>query len=213
MSMIEVQDLIKNYKPLYPDGENWEGTIKHLLSSPTDNLIITDLLEALEKHGAFRGYIYVGTAVREDDSEFQAVLNGTHRVAAAIIFNLNTLEVKTEEEYDAEEEADSFSAIHLELTFKEEPDLEKDEEHFDIIFNYLRSFKINEEEWVTADICTSSREHVSLYYEGSEGSPESFAQINNKIIHLLKDNPELANRYISHQIEILDDESDENNDN
>lgn len=215
---VKVQEILQHIKPIYPKDANWEETISYLVNSPTESIIIERLSKALERDGAFRHPIYVGTAVREDDSEYQAVLNGTHRFATAVLKGLEAIEVeyeKSEEEREKEYEETSNiyePTVTMDLYVKPTKNGIIEDERFDVVFDIFRSFELDENEWVTSDLCSGSKDGgFCFYYEGSDGSEESIAKIKAKITDIINNNDFLKENYLNHTVELLSDE-DENDD-
>jgi hypothetical protein len=215
MTTLTVEEIKTKFKPIYPEGENWDLTIDFLLKSPAEAIIINDLTEALKVNGAFREPIYVGKAVREDDSEFEAVLNGTHRVATAIISGLQTLEVDFEIEENEEKSESNISenkyypTIEAKIEFTDLINPSEDEEQFELIFDYLRSFKLDESEWVTADLCSGMKGTFTFFYEGTNGSQKSIQKVSDKIYDIISNNKILKEQYIKHTTILMEDDEED----
>lgn len=211
MKIVNVQDLITEVSPIYPEGRDWKITTEYMMNTPSEKKTVEDLIQQLNAHGKFREPVYIGTAETEDGVEYSAILNGTHRIVAAIMSNLEKIDVTTErdsdEEYDEDKEEPTI--IHCKFHLIRYEDKNKNDEIFDALFDNLRSFKLNDKIWVTTDIATGSEKGINFYYEGAEFSEENLAIMNEKILAFVKNDEFCKDAYISHELLLLDEDEDE----
>lgn len=170
VEFMHLDDLMKNYKPVYPPSGVWEDTFKVLRDDPVEFNTVTTLVEELDKHGEFRTPVilssyeewlkseleYVYDPGEERDVYVPRVSDGTHRVYAHYL-HAEHKEVKTQVGYDSVE--GFVPTIVSTFVF---PDVTYiDDEAWDI-FEKVRSFKLSDEIWVTTDAMMSSGNEVFI---------------------------------------------------
>lgn len=81
-----LSELMKNYKPVYPEGGEWVETIECFQMDNYDMKIIEDLMDDYRNNGEWREPI-----VLVEDELGGWVANGTHRTVAAMMMELDTV--------------------------------------------------------------------------------------------------------------------------
>lgn len=157
-------DLIANYSPVYPEGGTWAETAELLYSEEPDRM--RELTESLSKKG-WRKPIWLSTPDELEEEESPKVFNGTHRVAIALREGVVSLPVASWHDLP-EREDHPIANLEVELlsgelpsavgtSYEDDPDL--------AIFDLLRSFPLDEDNWLNSDISTGSQGTWSFFYE------------------------------------------------
>lgn len=157
---MDVYEIMKNYKPLYPDSGRWEDTFQMIEDDPVDSELVQDLLADLENHGEFRNPIRLTTyegyleAVAEykhlegdnPDPYVPHVNNGTHRVYAHYL-SAKHKEVKVQFGWEPEVD-ENYPLLASKITFP--PNLEG--EPLYELWDRFRSFKLNDDVWMESEL-------------------------------------------------------------
>ncbi len=157
-----LSELTTLYRPIWPEDGNWESTKNHLLSDPAEARIVKTLMAELQTNNKFNEPVCIGlgdfpnpeSSNPDDYIEIPCVLNGTHRVVAAIINNAKEIDTITEEERKTEWKTSPNPTHYLETTVTFTQPLS--DELNDSLFSTLRSFRLDDQTWLEADIMTGS---------------------------------------------------------
>lgn len=207
-----LDELLSKYAPVYPEGSSWDRTIDYLLSFPEDNAVITELMRQAEEQGGFREPVTLESDedFRENNADlvkdgeapmpYPQVVDGTHRVCAAILGGHDEVLVRfsradsfSEEEYDGRvviTDIATSAVDHALLSAQGSKDSEPAEELTDQIFSLLRSFPLNDDEWVTASAMSGQgNRHWSILWDFApdDVDDEFLARVDAKVFSLLKD--------------------------
>lgn len=157
---MHIDELMKNYKPLYPDSGQWEDTFKMIDEDPIDSQIAKELCDELEKNGEFRkpitlttyeGYLQANKEYKHLEGEspdpyVPHVNNGTHRIYAHYLSTKHK-EVKIQHGWEPEvDEEYPFIASKVALP----PDLE--EETLYELWDRFYSFKLTDGIWMEGEL-------------------------------------------------------------
>lgn len=188
---MHVDEIIKNYNPVYPTGGTWQDTFKLMQDSPIDFAIVQQLVCDLEAHGEFREPIIVSTEeeyIKEwadydfDEGEVTdhyrpLVRNGTHRVFAHYLSENKEAKVQLGwyPNGEAEDNNDTFYPVIVSrISF---PTM-LDEDSADELFGRCRSFKLTEDIWINSDMMSSYNNAYEFYWDsGLEGEPHLTAYV------------------------------------
>lgn len=181
-------ELIKGYQPVYPEPYSWDDTVEHLLTDPIEALTVNRLLDVLKKEGGFRQPVRLGVAEFEEAHEVPAVLNGTHRIVAYLLFGDMGKDVKvsieSEEEYIPYEENPDDVLLTTSLEFMEP----LTDPQFDLLFEILRSFPVSEKLWVTADIAGSRDNVYENMWDIEKPTVDDMEEVHEAVLEILEDN-------------------------
>jgi hypothetical protein len=157
--LMQVDEIMKNYKPVYPDSGLWEDTFQMIRECPADYQLVQDLLADLERSGEFREPIVLRTyeAYLEANAEYKHlegesidpyvpyVNNGTHRVYAHFLSEHKEVKVQFGWKPETEEH---YPFLASRIAFP--PDL--DEERIYELFDRFRSFKLTDDIWMESEL-------------------------------------------------------------
>lgn len=190
---MHIDEIMKNYKPLYPDSGLWEETFQMIEEDPVDSQLVQELLDDLERTGEFRepitlttyeGYLEAAVEYKhlEGDSPdpyVPHVNNGTHRVYAHYLSQHKEVKVSfgwkpvTDENYP-------FLASRIAFP----PSL--GEEALYELWDRLRSFKLTDDIWVESELVSVNNNHFHIIWGfGREKLEELFPHaelINEKTL-------------------------------
>lgn len=175
---MHVEDIMKNYNPVYPEGGTWQDTFKVMQDSPSDFSVVNELMADLEKYGEFREPIVLSTEeeyVKEwADYEFDEgeelepyipfVRNGTHRVFAHYLSENKDAKVQFGWHPNGEEETDNDDFYPLIVSRVSFP-AKLDEDSADELFSKCRSFKLTEDIWINSDLMSSYYSNYDFYWD------------------------------------------------
>ena len=175
-------DLLKDYKPSYPASQVWADTFQLLESDPSQQFIITDLINDLERDGQFREPVKL-----EDDGEQKIVGDGTHRVYVAWLTGMT--EIPTEHrKYDElntlSEDYDMFPVTITHLRVISTKSVEDVDES---VTTVVRSVKLSNNMWVTSDMFVGSEDSgfYHCYWNGNPGV-ENHERLDETLCERLK---------------------------
>ena len=160
-----LDELMENFKPVYPQSRVWEDTFKMLSEDPVEFEVVQALVAELEKFGEFRDPVILSSydewskydrgrrylPGEERDVYVPCVQDGTHRVYAHFLHG--STEVKTQVGFPSCEGKDFIPYLISFIMFPEVPD------SLDEVWTVLekaRSFKVSDDVWVTANTMSSS---------------------------------------------------------
>lgn len=150
----KISELMENYSPVYPDDKRWESTIEYLLHEPAERETVVKLIEELKRDGTFREPIL---AIEDTETGKKYIGDGTHRLVAAYIAQHDTILTADSYYNDYPENQSFITLIGSEIKLDE-----KDQE---LMYNYLRSLKINNELWITASLAFQESIKHELYWD------------------------------------------------
>lgn len=196
---MNLNDITKEYKPVYPEEYNWDSTLNFLLSDPTEAEIIYSLASILLKGEKFRKPIVLYSPKVEDKmfdfDDFPHVSDGTHRICAHIISGITEVYVKFYEERDFEFDetlsgsSNDEAAVNQDLILETliTVDIPKEDEEilFDFICDELRSLEISDTLWIVSDVSSMFEGVVSLAWDSNLLEPEIIDAINTKVLNVL----------------------------
>ena len=185
---MSVEELCATYAPLYPEGRNWDITTSYLLNTKPDNDIVLNLMKDIQAGLPYREHITVGESAAED----LVVLNGTHRVVAARLMKLEFVPVSfydedSEDHENTEDKTDcSTQTINVGVYFSPEILKRIDSDNLSsVLFDYLRSFKLTDEVWVTSDFSTGWGLESHFFYDLYPLDETLITKLTNKIYSIL----------------------------
>jgi hypothetical protein len=175
---MHVDEIMKNYNPVYPANGTWQDTFQVMRESPSDFDIIKELVSDLEKYGEFREPIVLSTEeeyVKEwADYEFDEgeelepyspfVRNGTHRVFAHYLSERKDAKVQFGWHPNGEEPAADTEWYPLIISRISFPAKLK-EEAADELFDKCRSYKLTEHIWINSDLMSSYQNNYDFYWD------------------------------------------------
>lgn len=203
INVMHVDDIIKNYNPVYPEGGTWQDTFKVMRASPSDYSVVKELMADLEKYGEFREPIVLSTEeeyIKEwADYEFEEgeelepyspfVRNGTHRVFAHYLSENKEAKVQFGWYPEGKEDTDNenfYPMIVSRITFP----TQLDENSADELFSKCRSFKLTENVWINSDLMSSYYNSYDFYWDSGLEAVENLASyvklIDNKVTEMAK---------------------------
>lgn len=154
-------DIIRDYRPVYPQDATWEETATMLYADEPEHMAA--LKASLERSG-WRDPIRLSSQEDMDSDDGEAyVLDGTHRVSLAMREGVISLPVVTSDELPS---GDYTPEPYTELTIEylSGPKI-TDDQDFELM-DLFSSLELNEDIWLNSDICSSYRsERWSYYYD------------------------------------------------
>jgi len=148
---IPLDELTRKFKPAYP-GNNWNETLAYLYANEPQ--LMEDLWGEYVRCGDFREPVNLSPGENE---EAPIVLNGTHRVCVLLKHEIS--EITARYGY-SDEPMESYSA---KIVLSESETLDENEE--DDLFESVRSFRVNDELWVTVDSSWYSSNEWELFLD------------------------------------------------
>lgn len=176
---MKLSEIVANYKPVYPEPYSWDITLASLLSEPSEKATIDYLVNILLSGGTFREPVVLGTAEFEEGVEVLAVVNGTHRLCAHMVANVNEVYVINQDDIVYE---DSDSYLSTEITF--EPEIFS--ENIDSLFDILRSFPLNENIWMESSVSSTRGTTLNLLWDNKSYESLDWLEINIKVESIIK---------------------------
>lgn len=201
---MHVDEIMKNYNPVYPTDGTWQDTFKVMQESPSDLAVVKELVSDLEKYGEFREPIVLSTEeeyIKEwADYEFDEgeelepyspfVRNGTHRVFAHYLSERKDAKVQFGWHPDGDEPTDNDDFYPLIVSRVSFPAM-LDEDSADELFSKCRSFKLTEDVWINSDMMSSYRSDYDFYWDSGLEKVEALkpyvALINTKVTEIVKE--------------------------
>lgn len=153
-------DIIRDYRPVYPEDATWEETAAMLYAEQPEHM--ATLKASLERSG-WRDPIRLSS--EEDiasDEGVAFVLDGTHRVSLAMREGVISLPVVTSDEFP---ELNRMPTTLTDLAIEQisgEP--LTDDEDFEV-FDLFISLELNGDIWLNSDIGSGHRGSWSFYYD------------------------------------------------
>lgn len=153
-----LSEITSTYKPLYPENATWSDTVNYLTALEPDASIILTLREYLKTHKHFRSPISLGTGVDDKEGEnkleeFPAVVDGTHRMVASILEDVEDVLVRNANDDKGNLEEEFYVSVKVVLKEETLPDDEDERENVNWkIFDYLRSFELTDDIWAVSDV-------------------------------------------------------------
>lgn len=170
---MHIDEIMKNYKPLYPDSGLWEDTFQMIREDPIDSELVQDLLADLENHGEFRKPIRLTTyeSYLEAAAEYKHlegdnpdpyiphVNNGTHRVYAHY---LSTKHKEVKVQFGWEPEVDEhYPFLASRVTFPNGIDSEA----IYALWDRFRSFKLSDGIWIESELVSVNDNKFHIIWE------------------------------------------------
>ena len=183
---------LTQYLPVYPYPEegfpSWEETVDYMKNSPSDWVTVGQLSEDYINGTGFRVPVRVGVADC-NGSEYQAVLDGTHRVVTMILSGAEVIEY-VEDEEESETPASTGDDENVCLTVQLEFDPEgEDNDLSDYFFDWLRSIRLNDEVWLTSDLAVGQVERTQFFYWGDGLTGDDLVLLEQKVSQLVEASP------------------------
>jgi len=154
-------DIIRDYKPVYPDGGTWDDAAALLYAEQPEHM--AELKASLDRKG-WRDPIRLSSQEDMDSDDGEAyVLDGTHRVSLAMREGVISLPVVTSDELpEWDTEPEPFTEFTIE--FLSGPEITDDQDYE--LMELFISLELNEDIWLNSDISSSHRsERWSYYYD------------------------------------------------
>lgn len=138
--LLNVKEISEKFSPVY--GESWDN-LKVLFTQENsyDTEVVNELRKILRRGETFKRPILL------DDEEF-FVSNGTHRLVASLLENVENIPVIFR--YNEADESESWLDFSFKVRFINEPHPDIEEDIFDVAFDAFRSFPHNEK-WYETD--------------------------------------------------------------
>lgn len=207
-----LKEITSTHKPIYPANATWDDTVAYLLSSEPDKTIIAELREAIRVDG-LRSPVVLGeaydTTVNGEEIYVPAVMDGTHRMVASILEN--TEFVLVENSTDRKQTPTEKKYIAVDVTLKQDM-LDKltrveEDDIVSNIFDYLRSFKLNDNIWLVSDLSMGKGNVTTHYYFEVPTTKEVLALTEQKVTELLTETK--VTEYVSSvTVTVQEDEED-----
>lgn len=157
---MHIDDIMKNYKPVFPDSGLWEDAFRMMDEDLIDSQLVQELRDELEQNGEFREPIVLRTyeAYLEANEEYAHlegestdpyvpyVNNGTHRVYAHYLSSKHK-EVKVQYGWEPELEED-YPFLASKISF---PPCLSDKGIYELCDRF-RSFKLTNEVWMESEL-------------------------------------------------------------
>jgi hypothetical protein len=202
---MHVDEIMKNYNPVYPEGGTWQDTFKVMRESPSDFNVVTELVADLEKYGEFREPIVLSTEeeyVKEwADYEFDEgeeldpylpfVRNGTHRVFAHYLSQHKEAKVQFGWHPDGEEPSNNIEDMYPMIVSRIHFPTKLNDDESDDLFSKCRSFKLTENIWINSDLMSSYYSNYDFYWDSGLETEEDLAPyvalIDAKVTEMAKE--------------------------
>lgn len=152
-------DLVAQYKPVYPEQHDWEATVAYLYAEEAEHM--AELTASLLEKGWREPIILEPLDDESEEDDFAFIGDGTHRVAIALTNGVFSVPVM----YRSEQPKD-YDKQPLEIVIENAgEDLTEDED--DKLIDKFRSFRLNDDIWITSDIVFGSggRREVCLSFD------------------------------------------------
>lgn len=159
MKEMLLADLVAQYKPVYPEQHDWEATVAYLYAEEAEHM--AELTASLLEKGWREPIILEPLDDEPEEGDFAFVGDGTHRVAIALTNGVFSVPVL----YRSEQPQD-YDKQPLEIIIENSgEDLTEDED--DKLIDKFRSFRLNDEIWITSDIVFGggTRREVCLSFD------------------------------------------------
>lgn len=181
--------ILEDYVPVYPhENPTWDANFKFMDNEPYDLAVVEELVRQAKRDGQFKEPVYLETwasrhyddVESEDDEDEDVrppsklrVLNGTHRVVAAYRAGLShvlaTFDIPpTPEDDDEAGEYDAQDYFETDVMFLDPIQTTyEDDDEFDEFFSRVRSFPVDDDTWVVADMISTNDGglHASIYWD------------------------------------------------
>lgn len=200
---MHVDDIMKNYNPVYPTDGTWQDAFEVMRESTSDLNVVKQLVSDLEKYGEFREPIILSTEeeyIKEwSDYEFDEgeeldpyspfVRNGTHRVLAHYLSEHKDAKVQLGWHPDGEEpdNTDCYPMIVSRISFP----TKLDDDSSDELFSRCRSFKLTEDIWINSDMMSSYYNKYDFYWDSGMEKVEDLTPyielIDAKVTEIVKE--------------------------
>lgn len=172
-TIMNTQKILNTYHPVY-GGESWEEVHNYLMSDPIDKAIIEELVKVLQTEGEYRDPILLHD--HKDSEDLPWVLDGTHRIVAAMITKTQNLKIayftdRTPEEYPLKTLVTRLSPAPV------------NDEDQDNIQDSLRSLKIDSDNWITSTGSIITNNTMEIFWDNY--APELLSQITNNVISVI----------------------------
>lgn len=169
---MHVDEIMQNYKPVFPDSGLWEDAFQMMKDDPVDFKVVQDLLEDLENSGEFREPIVLRTYENylEANAEYKhlegdspdpyvpLVNNGTHRVYAHFLSTKHK-DVKVQFGWTPEVDED-YPFLASRVAFP----ADLGEESIYELFDRFRSFKLTEDIWMESEIVSTNYNNFHIIW-------------------------------------------------
>lgn len=153
-----LQDVLETYKPIYPEGEDWDVTLNYLMTEEREHM--ESLMDSVERNG-MREPIMLSD-LEDDYYAHPVVLNGTHRVVLAMLTGMFTVPTLVDQASLSDDVSDAETEM---LTVEIAGNLT--EEEGDDLFDMMRSFELNNNQWAESFFSSSTVGKSSVFYMDS----------------------------------------------
>lgn len=154
------------------------------MRDPIESETVNELVKDLKAGVPLRRPVTLGEATIHDIDDVPTVVDGTHRVVAHIVAEVDEVPVEFYVERDEEEsepetvQLDPTEFLETKVVFSEP----LDEYETDMIFSILRSMKISEEVWLTSSVGSGRNQEFTtiwdLYDDEYEFTTEFMETVN-----------------------------------
>lgn len=161
-----LSDLVAQYRPVYPEPNNWQTTAEYLYAEEPEHM--AELTASLLEKGWREPVILEPLDDDSEEGDFAFVGDGTHRVVIALthgVFSVPTM-------YRSEQPS-TYEKQPLEIVI-ENPGEALSEEEDDRLMDSFRSFRLNDDVWLTSDVIFGSgnRREVLLSFDDEAYCPK-----------------------------------------
>lgn len=161
-----LSELKAKYAPIYPDDHTWEATVKYIMMDPIESDTVKELVKDLKAGIPLRKPVTLGEATIHNIDDVPTVVDGTHRVVAHIIAEVDEVPVEFYVENDDESEAETAQVnptecLETKVVFSEP----LDDYGIDMVFSVLRSMKISEEIWLTSSVGSGRNQEFTTIWD------------------------------------------------
>lgn len=182
-----LEDILSTYKPVYPSGGDWNATLDYLMAEERE---LMDVLRASVERSGMREPILLSDP---DDPYYDepVVLNGTHRVVLAMVSGMFTVPTIVEVESISgdpsaadEDEIVDLAEVHEDvLTIEVTGELSEEED--EDLFMALRSFELNDKQWMEAIVSNGIIGKSSTFY--MEPTDVDLKELTRKVRKIIAD--------------------------
>jgi hypothetical protein len=166
---VEVKEIVREYRSLYAGG-SWEETLRVFMEDPVEAGTVSDLREELRTRGCFERPVRLGLNGNDEPS----VVNGTHRVLAALLEGVRDVDAGP----DAEGSGTEVGTTYV-VRFKASGEVPAGRDDlFDFGWSVLRSFS-HPGGWLESEELGADGDEFECCWKW-EGTPQDLVEVLTK---------------------------------
>lgn len=171
-----LSDLISQYRPIYPEPNDWQTTAEYLYAEEPEHM--AELTASLLEKGWREPVILEPLDEDSEEDDFAFVGDGTHRVVIALTHGVFSVPTMYRSELSR-----TYEKQPLEIVIEISGEALSEEED-DRLMDSFRSFRLNDDVWLTSDVIGGSgnRREVLLSFDDEAYCP----RIKTKARSMLK---------------------------